>query len=159
MDAGLVDAFRERFPDLTGYTYWSRRFPHLRQQNRGWRLDYFLVGTLLMGWGPIVDWAAHGFHCIALLRELCGGRVADSLCCLPSPTQTTILPPHLPYAGVKVVLAAGLRCLPQIRLCRIGSLPFGAHPVSGPVAGGAGLVMCGSQSNQSATAVCSLALF
>lgn len=42
MDAGWVDAFRTRYPEHTGYTYWSYRF-NLRARNKGWRLDYFLV--------------------------------------------------------------------------------------------------------------------
>lgn len=43
MDHGFVDAFRQRFPEHVGYTYWSYRF-NLRARNKGWRLDYFLVG-------------------------------------------------------------------------------------------------------------------
>lgn len=43
INKGFVDAFRRQYPDVVGYTYWSRRFPHLRAQNKGWRLDYWLV--------------------------------------------------------------------------------------------------------------------
>ncbi len=44
---GFVDTFRRQHPDLVGYTYFSRRFPQLRTQNRGWRLDYWLVSESL----------------------------------------------------------------------------------------------------------------
>lgn len=43
LDAGFVDTFRARFPDLTGaYSWWSYRM-RARQRNAGWRIDYFLV--------------------------------------------------------------------------------------------------------------------
>jgi len=43
LDAGFVDTFRARFPDLTGaYSWWSYRM-RARERNTGWRIDYFLV--------------------------------------------------------------------------------------------------------------------
>jgi exodeoxyribonuclease-3 len=43
LDAGFVDTFRCKYPDLTGaYSWWSYRF-HAREHNAGWRIDYFLV--------------------------------------------------------------------------------------------------------------------
>lgn len=43
LDAGFTDTFRSRHPDLTGaYSWWSYRF-HARDNNAGWRIDYFLV--------------------------------------------------------------------------------------------------------------------
>ncbi len=43
IDAGFVDTFRFLHPDETGaYTWWSNRF-NARQNNVGWRIDYFLV--------------------------------------------------------------------------------------------------------------------
>ena len=43
LDAGFVDTFRARHPDLEGaYSWWSYRF-RARQNNAGWRIDYFLV--------------------------------------------------------------------------------------------------------------------
>ena len=43
LDAGVTDTFRHRQPDLTGaYSWWSYRFK-ARQNNAGWRIDYFLV--------------------------------------------------------------------------------------------------------------------
>ena len=43
LDAGFTDTFRTRFPDLEGaYSWWSYR-GRARQNNTGWRIDYFLV--------------------------------------------------------------------------------------------------------------------
>ena len=41
--AGLTDSFRYLYPDRTGaYSWWSYRF-HARENNAGWRIDYFVV--------------------------------------------------------------------------------------------------------------------
>ena len=43
LDAGFIDTFRTANPDLEGaYSWWSYRF-RARQNNAGWRIDYFLV--------------------------------------------------------------------------------------------------------------------
>lgn len=43
LDAGFTDTFRALHPDVTGaYSWWSYRFK-ARQNNAGWRIDYFLV--------------------------------------------------------------------------------------------------------------------
>lgn len=42
LEEGLVDAFRLLYPEVRSYTWWSNRL-NKRQDNRGWRLDYFLV--------------------------------------------------------------------------------------------------------------------
>lgn len=43
LEAGFVDVFRKWYPNKTGaYTWWSNRLNN-RLENRGWRLDYFLV--------------------------------------------------------------------------------------------------------------------
>ena len=45
--AGFTDTFRYRNPDLAGaYSWWSYR-NHARQNNAGWRIDYFLVSDRL----------------------------------------------------------------------------------------------------------------
>lgn len=47
LQAGFTDTFRFRNPELTGaYSWWSYRF-HARQNNTGWRIDYFLVSDRL----------------------------------------------------------------------------------------------------------------
>ena len=41
--AGYVDSFRFLYPDLANvYSWWSYRF-HARENNSGWRIDYFIV--------------------------------------------------------------------------------------------------------------------
>ena len=43
LQAGFLDTFRVKYPDLTGaYSWWSYRFS-AREHNAGWRIDYFLV--------------------------------------------------------------------------------------------------------------------
>lgn len=43
--AGFTDTFRYLYPDRTGaYSWWSYRF-HARENNAGWRIDYFLVSS------------------------------------------------------------------------------------------------------------------
>lgn len=45
--AGFTDTFRFLHPDLAGaYSWWSYRF-HARENNAGWRIDYFLVSDRL----------------------------------------------------------------------------------------------------------------
>ena len=45
--AGFTDTFRYLHPDQTGiYSWWSYRF-HARDNNAGWRIDYFLVSDRL----------------------------------------------------------------------------------------------------------------
>ena len=47
LNSGFVDTFRALYPDRTGaYSWWSYRF-HARQNNAGWRIDYFLVSDEL----------------------------------------------------------------------------------------------------------------
>ncbi|MDO4286496.1 MAG: exodeoxyribonuclease III [Eubacteriales bacterium] len=41
--SGFTDSFRHLYPDVTGvYSWWSYRF-RARQNNAGWRIDYFIV--------------------------------------------------------------------------------------------------------------------
>ena len=43
LDAGFTDSFRYRHPNVTGaYTWWSYMFK-ARQNNAGWRIDYFII--------------------------------------------------------------------------------------------------------------------
>lgn len=43
INSGFVDTFRHLYPDKTGaYTWWSYMF-NARQNNAGWRIDYFLI--------------------------------------------------------------------------------------------------------------------
>ena len=47
LSMGFTDTFRYLHPDAVGaYSWWSYRF-HARQNNAGWRIDYFLVSDRL----------------------------------------------------------------------------------------------------------------
>lgn len=44
LHTGFIDTFRFVNPDTLGaYSWWSQRFPSVRLQNKGWRIDYICV--------------------------------------------------------------------------------------------------------------------
>ena len=45
--SGFSDTFRTLYPETVKYSWWSYRF-HARENNAGWRLDYFLISDRLM---------------------------------------------------------------------------------------------------------------
>jgi exodeoxyribonuclease-3 len=46
--SGFTDTFRSLYPGKTGaYSWWSYRF-HARENNAGWRIDYFIVSDRLL---------------------------------------------------------------------------------------------------------------
>ena len=48
LESGFTDSFRHFYPDKTGaYSWWSYMF-HARDNNAGWRIDYFLVSNRLV---------------------------------------------------------------------------------------------------------------
>jgi exodeoxyribonuclease-3 len=47
LGAGFTDSFRYLYPEVEGvYSWWSYRF-HARENNAGWRIDYFVVSDRL----------------------------------------------------------------------------------------------------------------
>ena len=47
LEAGFVDTYRYFYPDTTGaYTWWSYMY-HARENNAGWRIDYFITSEAL----------------------------------------------------------------------------------------------------------------
>lgn len=42
-DNGWIDTFRQFHPEPHRYSWWSQRFPSVRLQNKGWRIDYINV--------------------------------------------------------------------------------------------------------------------
>lgn len=48
LESGFIDAFRYLNINTDNYTYWDQRMPWLRKQNKGWRIDYFLVAKSLI---------------------------------------------------------------------------------------------------------------
>lgn len=43
---GFIDTFRALYPDTVKYSWWSYRFK-AREENAGWRIDYFLISERL----------------------------------------------------------------------------------------------------------------
>ncbi len=48
LDAGFADTFRTLYPERVLYSWWSYMF-RARENNAGWRIDYFLVSKRIMG--------------------------------------------------------------------------------------------------------------
>ena len=47
LNAGFIDTFRYKYPDKAGaYSWWSYMF-HARENNAGWRIDYFIVSDTI----------------------------------------------------------------------------------------------------------------
>jgi len=47
LSSGFTDSFRYLYPDRTGaYSWWSYRY-HARENNAGWRIDYFITSDRL----------------------------------------------------------------------------------------------------------------
>lgn len=48
LSSGFVDTYRHFYPDVTGaYTWWSYMY-HARENNAGWRIDYFIASESLI---------------------------------------------------------------------------------------------------------------
>jgi exodeoxyribonuclease-3 len=47
LDSGWIDTFRAYHPEPHRYSWWSQRFPTVRAQNKGWRIDYINVTEAL----------------------------------------------------------------------------------------------------------------
>ena len=49
LDEGFIDVFRKLYPnEKNQYTYWDQVRPHMRNNNRGWRIDYFIISQNLL---------------------------------------------------------------------------------------------------------------
>ena len=48
LKAGFIDAFRIHNKEENQYTYWNQRVPAMRKNNKGWRIDYFLINQTLV---------------------------------------------------------------------------------------------------------------
>ena len=71
LSSGFTDTFRFLYPDRTGaYSWWSYRF-HARENNAGWRIDYFIVSDRLRDRivrAEILDGVTGSDHCPVLLE-------------------------------------------------------------------------------------------
>jgi len=64
---GFVDTFRTIHPGAAhNYSWWSQRFPSVRQQNKGWRIDYISITENLkdkLARAEIYPDIKHSDHC------------------------------------------------------------------------------------------------
>ena len=80
LESGYIDTFRYFYPDLAGvYSWWSYMF-HARQNNAGWRIDYFVASKKLED--RLEGAAIHGDilgsdHCPVELAIRNGGSFRD----------------------------------------------------------------------------------
>ncbi|MBL0884312.1 MAG: endonuclease/exonuclease/phosphatase family protein, partial [Chitinophagaceae bacterium] len=62
-----VDSFRHLHPQASGaYSWWSQRFPSVRLQNKGWRIDYISITDTLtpqLKAAAIYPDVKHSDHC------------------------------------------------------------------------------------------------
>jgi exodeoxyribonuclease-3 len=70
-DSGFTDTFRHFNPEPHHYSWWSQRFPTVRQQNKGWRIDYINVSDSLVPAlvsAKILPDVKHSDHCPVFLE-------------------------------------------------------------------------------------------
>lgn len=70
-DSGFIDTFRFFNKEPHHYTWWSSRFPTVREQNKGWRIDYISVTEPLkdrLVSADIYPDAKHSDHCPGFLE-------------------------------------------------------------------------------------------
>lgn len=70
-ESGWVDTFRLLHPEPHRYTWWSQRFPSVRLQNKGWRIDYINVTEALRHHileADIFPDVKHSDHCPVYLK-------------------------------------------------------------------------------------------
>jgi exodeoxyribonuclease-3 len=70
LSAGWVDSFRHFHSEPHRYTWWSQRFPTVRLQNKGWRIDYINVTSPLqqrLSAADIYHDVKHSDHCPVFL--------------------------------------------------------------------------------------------
>jgi len=67
LDADIIDTFRVLNPETKGdYYWWSQRFPTVRLQNKGWRIDYICISKSLeknLKHAAIFPDVKHSDHC------------------------------------------------------------------------------------------------
>ena len=71
LEAGWVDSFRKINPTTVGaYSWWSQRFPSVRLQNKGWRIDYLCTTDTIadrISDASILPFIKHSDHCPIVL--------------------------------------------------------------------------------------------
>lgn len=69
---GWIDSYRKINPATTGgYSWWTQRFPSVRLQNKGWRIDYLCTTEALgssIKAATILPMVKHSDHCPIVLE-------------------------------------------------------------------------------------------
>jgi exodeoxyribonuclease-3 len=71
IDSGWTDSFRVKHPEPHRYSWWSQRFPSVRLNNKGWRIDYINLTHNLTGRivnADIFPDVKHSDHCPVYLE-------------------------------------------------------------------------------------------
>ena len=71
LSTGFTDSFRHFVKDPHHYSWWSQRFPTVRAQNKGWRIDYITVTNSLVPSlvsAKILPDVMHSDHCPVFLE-------------------------------------------------------------------------------------------
>jgi len=71
LSKGWIDSFRLKHEEPHRYSWWSQRFPSVRQQNKGWRIDYINVTDNLASQvlvAEIYPDVKHSDHCPVYLE-------------------------------------------------------------------------------------------
>ena len=71
LESGWIDAFRHFHPEPHRYSWWSQRFPSVRLNNKGWRIDYISVTDALKSKlkdAEIYPDVKHSDHCPVYLE-------------------------------------------------------------------------------------------
>lgn len=71
VESGMIDTFRAFTTEPHQYSWWSQRFPSVRAENKGWRIDYFLVTENLkdrLHHAAIYPDVKHSDHCPVYLE-------------------------------------------------------------------------------------------
>ncbi len=71
LDSGWTDTFREFHPEPHRYSWWSQRFPTVRLNNKGWRIDYITTTLPLkknLEDAEIFPDIKHSDHCPVYLK-------------------------------------------------------------------------------------------
>jgi len=65
-ESGWIDAFRTIHPEPHRYSWWSQRFPSVRLNNKGWRIDYINLTSAMekdLKGAEIYPDVMHSDHC------------------------------------------------------------------------------------------------
>ena len=71
LESGWLDTFRVFNKEPHHYSWWSQRFPSVRLNNKGWRIDYIAVTTALQSQlvaASILPEVKHSDHCPVLVE-------------------------------------------------------------------------------------------